>query len=251
MVPDASSLLVGLDDVAILLDVDGTLLDIAPTPQEVRMSAALQSSLARLHVRTGGALALVSGRTLADLDRLFAPLRLPTIGGHGAETRLSADPDAPSTVATALSDELRRRLLALSGAGVVVEDKGYSIALHYRMAPEKGEILAAAVSAIIADETGPIEMLPGKAVIEIKSSGFTKGTALRQLMGHPPFMGRRPIFIGDDVTDEAAFAALREFGGSGFSVGRRIPGVHGHFGAPSDVRRWLDHISHAEEIALP
>jgi trehalose 6-phosphate phosphatase len=251
MVPDASPLFVRLDGVALLLDVDGTLLDIAPTPQEVRMSTALQGSLARLLARTGGALALVSGRTLANLDGLFAPLRLPAIGGHGAEIRLSTDRNAPATEAAALSEDLRERLLALSGAGVMIEDKGYSVALHYRLAPEKGEILQAAVSAIIAEEPRPVEMLPGKAVIEVKPAGFTKGTALRHLMGYPPFAGRHPIFIGDDITDEAAFAVLREFGGSGFSVGRHIPGVYGHFRAPGDVRRWLEEISHAEEIALP
>ena len=122
----------------------------------------------------------------------------------------------------------------------IFEDKGYSLALHYRLAPEQAETVREAVAeACAAYPKSAIEVLPGKAVIEVKSSAFSKGTGIRNLMMHSPFRGRRPVFIGDDVTDEAAFAVLPEFDGVGFSVGRRISGLAGCFVQPDDVRQWL------------
>jgi len=124
--------------------------------------------------------------------------------------------------------------------GVVIEDKGYSIAVHYRMAPHLGHAVRDEVNAICARFSSVrVEILPGKSVVEIKQPSFNKGTAVRELMRHPPFQGRRPIFIGDDVTDEAAFDVLPEFDGIGFSVGREVQGIAGMFEAPSDVRRWI------------
>jgi trehalose 6-phosphate phosphatase len=124
--------------------------------------------------------------------------------------------------------------------GVVVEDKKYSVALHYRQAPHLGHAVRDEVSAICARfPSTAIEILPGKSVVEVKQPSFNKGTAVRELMRHPPFRGRRPIFIGDDVTDEAAFAVMPEFGGIGFSVGREMNGIAGTFETPGDVRRWI------------
>jgi trehalose 6-phosphate phosphatase len=241
-----------LHEIAILLDVDGTILDIAPTPDRVRASASLCRTLARLAERTGGATALVSGRSLADLDRIFAPLRLPAIGGHGAEIRPSADDVPHRAAARDLDSGLRRRLadVAAAGAGVLMEDKGYSMALHYRLAPEQAGTVKKAVEAIrSAYPDGSIEVLPGKSVIEVKRAGFDKGTALRELMAHPAFAGRRPIFIGDDTTDEAAFAVLPEFRGLPISVGRAVVGVDNHLDSPRDVRRWLERIANGDGIA--
>jgi trehalose 6-phosphate phosphatase len=235
-----------LRDIAVLLDIDGTILDIAPTPGAVIVSASLRRSLSRLSRETGGALALVSGRSLGDIDFLFAPLRLPAIGGHGAEMRLSADDATETEPAQDLDGGLRERLaeLAVGAPGVLVEDKGYSLAVHYRLAPEQEGRVKEAVAAIKADwPKEPIEVLPGKSVVEVKSVGFHKGAAIRELMRHKPFAGRRPIFVGDDVTDESAFAVMPEFKGMGFSVGRRAPGTAYCFAAPNDVRRWLERLS--------
>jgi len=235
-----------LREMAVLLDIDGTILDIAPTPAAVTVPASLRQTLARLSRATGGALALVSGRSLADIDLLFAPLRLPAIGGHGAEFRPSADGEMESENARPLDGGMRDRLaeLAVAAPGVLVEDKGYSLAVHYRLAPEQEDRIKQAVAAIKADwPKEPIEVLPGKAVVEIKPTGFHKGAAIRQLMRHKPFAGRRPIFVGDDTTDESAFAVMPEFDGLAFSVGRKARGTAHCFAAPSDVRRWLERLA--------
>ena len=238
--------------VAILLDVDGTILDLAPTPREVFVSPALRATLQRLQDHTGGALALVSGRPLKDLDLLFAPLQLAAVGGHGAEIRPTASGPVHRKGAPPLGKELKRRLatIAAEGPGIILEDKDYSLAIHYRLAPDKEDFVRAAVLAA-CEELAPfaVEVLPGKFVLEIKSAGFDKGTAVRWLMRRKPFAGRRPIFIGDDTTDEAAFAVLPEFDGVGISVGRRIEGVALCFDAPHDVRMWLEQISHIEQAA--
>ncbi len=124
--------------------------------------------------------------------------------------------------------------------GILLEDKGYSLALHYRLAPHAEKAIYEAVSLIRADlPDAPIEVLPGKQVCEIKHSGFTKASGVRELMMHEPFKGRRPLFIGDDITDETVFAIMPDFDGLSFSVGRRAHGVDGHFDSPADVRDFL------------
>jgi trehalose 6-phosphate phosphatase len=226
---------------AILLDVDGTILDLAPTPREVSVPASLRHAIARLSERIGGALALVSGRPLSDLDLLFAPLQLPAVGGHGAELRPRAG-GAPDLREASLDQALKRQLAQLAeiGPGILIEDKGYSLALHYRLAPDLGERVNQAVARTCAQyPSAPIEVLCGKSVVEIKQVGFNKGTAVRALMRHAPFRDRRPIFIGDDVTDESVFDIISEFDGMAFSVGRRIAGVEGYFEKPAAVRGWL------------
>ncbi len=232
---------------AILLDVDGTLLDLAPTPLDVVIPPELTVALGRLNERSGGALAFVSGRPLVELDLFFAPLKLAAIGGHGAELRLSDG--VVVRAKTHLDPELKARLTAIRDGkpGLLVEDKGYSIALHYRQAPQFGHIVREQVNAICAQfPSVAIEILPGKSVIEVKQPSFNKGTAVRELMRHAPFAGRKPVFIGDDVTDDAAFAVLPEFGGIGFSVGREVQGLAGVFDAPGDVRRWLGEMAREE-----
>lgn len=232
--------------VALLLDVDGTLLDIALTPHDVRVPPTLRKTLAKLQERTDGAIALVSGRSLSDIDLIFAPLKLSAVGGHGAEMRVTPNGKANGVKSRFLDKNIRTRLVDVAqvGEGIIVEDKGYSVALHYRLAPDKQRAIEDAVAAICSDlPAGWVEILPGKAVIEIKKSGFNKGTALRDLMAHAPFAGRQPIFVGDDRTDDAAFAVVPEFDGIAISVGRMVPGVAQRFEAPSDVRRWLERIA--------
>jgi trehalose 6-phosphate phosphatase len=240
----ATSLISDLRECAILLDIDGTILDLAPTPREVWVPPPLRKTLSRLQILTGGALALVSGRLLDDIDLIFAPLQLAAIGGHGAELRPVPGAE-PQKRASSLGPELKRKLAALTelGPGIIVEDKSYSLALHYRLAPDLGAALRAAVVGICAQQPhGSVEVLPGKAVVEVKPVRVSKAVAVRELMTHPPFTHRHPIFIGDDVTDEPVFGVIPDYGGLGFSVGRVVPGVDGHFDQPEDVRSWLARI---------
>src|SRR6201991_1966485 len=254
-VPVPSSLVPHLSETAVLLDIDGTLLDLMPTPREVWVPPGPVKTLNRLYQRTGGALALVSGRSLNDIDLIFAPDQFPAVGGHGAEMRLESDAEAVGTPAPPLDKELKRRLAAIArlSPGILLEDKGYSLALHYRLAPHAEKAIYEAVSLIRADLPGaPIEVLPGKQVCEIKHAGFTKATGVRELMTHAPFKGRKPFFIGDDVTDESVFAIMPDFDGLAFSVGRRARGVAGHFDAPSDVREFLARLLDDErDASLP
>src|ERR1700675_341367 len=235
-----------LEECAILLDIDGTLLDLAPTPREVWVPPGLARTLNGLLEKTAGALALVSGRSLNDIDLIFAPEQFPAVGGHGAEMRLTTDNEAVATHAPPLDKELKRRLAAIAklSPGILLEDKGYSLALHYRLAPQAEQAIYAAVSQIRAElPDAAIEVMPGKCVCEIKPSGFNKASGVIELMSHEPFRGRRPIFIGDDVTDESVFAIMPGFGGLAFSVGRRAQGVVDHFDEPHDVREWLAHLA--------
>ena len=238
---------------AVLLDVDGTLLDLADTPHSVVVPQRLKHTLKALELQSGGATSFVSGRSMADLDLLFAPLRLAAVAGHGAELRVRAGGMQRRYEATIPAD-LRRRLKEFGATheGIIVEDKGYSCALHYRLAPGSGASVHAAAVAVCADYPQyALDVLAGKFMVEVKPSGFNKGTGIRELMKSAPFRGRQPIFIGDDVTDEAAFAVLPEFDGIGFSVGRELPGVAGFFQTPSDVRAWLYRVADTVEAGEP
>jgi trehalose 6-phosphate phosphatase len=234
---------------AILLDIDGTILDFAPSPRQVQVPAELRRTLTRLKQLTGGALALVSGRPLADIDLTFAPLELAAIGGHGAELR--ATPGGKVMMrAKPLDAALKRKLAGVAelAPGVLAEDKGYSLALHYRLAPEQGEAVRAAAEKICAAvPPGTVEILPGKLVVEIKPAGINKANAVCELMEFMPFLKRNPIFIGDDVTDEPVFGIVAQFGGLGFSVGHVAADVNGHFKKPEAVRAWLARIATAGE----
>jgi trehalose 6-phosphate phosphatase len=227
--------------VAILLDVDGTILDVAATPQGVVVPASLVRTLGELHARTNGALALVSGRLIEDLDRLFMPLKLPCVGGHGIEMRISEV--APIQRRRAELSALLKTQVAAAGAvdpRIIVEDKGSSLAVHYRLAPERGPLIKNKIAAILDRAPGEkLEMLCGKAVVEIKPANFNKGVAVCELMKSAPFAQRIPLFVGDDVTDESVFAVMPALGGFGYSVGREMAGVAGIFDDPQDVRDWL------------
>src|SRR3954471_3871791 len=250
-VPVPGALVPHLSECALLLDIDGTLLDFAPTPREVWVPPGLAKTLNRLLDRTSGALALVSGRSLNDIDLIFAPAEFPAVGGHGAEMRLPGEGEAVAAHAPPLDKDLKKRLAAIAqlSPGILLEGKGYSLALHCRLAPHAEKAIYEAVSLIRADlPNAPIEVLPGKSVCEIKHSGFNKATGVRELMTHEPFKGRYPIFIGDDVTDEAVFGIMPDLGGLAFSVGRRAQGVAGHFDEPRDVREWLAHLLDDEKL---
>ena len=227
---------------ALFLDVDGTLLDIAAAPGAVCVPDALRWALQRLHRRLDGALALVSGRTLADLDRLFAPLRLPACGGHGVEWRVQAQGPLRSESGACVAAPILARLRALAAghAGVRIEDKGSSAALHYRASPAAGPALASALGALLGQpEAAGLRLLPGKMVFEVLAHPYDKAQAIERLLRAAPFAGRRPLFIGDDVTDEPALAMTAALGGLALSVGRRLPGARAAFADPAAVRAAL------------
>jgi len=241
-VPVPGAIVPHLDECALLFDVDGTLIDLASTPSAIVIPPELPSLLEELWRRTSGALALVSGRTISDIDQITKPVKLPAVGGHGAEMRLQLDRGVQAADVLPMDPHLKRRFAAIAQAkpSILVEDKGYSMALHYRLAPEAERYIYDSVAAIRADlPEAPIEVLAGKFVVEIKHEGFSKATAVRTLMAQPPFAGRYPIFLGDDVTDESVFGIMPDIHGAGYSVGRVVQGTAGHFDSPSDVRAWI------------
>ncbi len=210
-----------LDQIALFIDLDGTLIEIAPRPGDVIVPKGLVPLLEMLHAATGGALAVVSGRPLADIDRLMAPLHLPAAGTHGAELRERAG--APVHFAgDPLPGELKDRLNAIAKElqsqwhGVTVEDKTSALAIHYRLAPEAEPALRAALFRL--DISAPWQVLAGHCVYEIRGRDRNKGAALRTLMSTASFAGRRPVFIGDDRTDLDGIAAAVALGGDGVGV---------------------------------
>jgi trehalose 6-phosphate phosphatase len=205
---------------ALFLDVDGTLLDIAPSPSLVEVPPGLPGLLERLARLLDGALALVSGRSLADLDRLFGPLPIAMAGQHGAEIRRPGhDIEIPGAANDALSGLLPEiEAYARARAGLLVENKGRTIAVHYRMAPEFARELGRFLTGLIGDHAG-LEIVAGLRVFELRARGADKGAAIRHLMQSAPFTGRLPVFIGDDTTDEDGFAAVLRRGGHAIRVG--------------------------------
>jgi trehalose 6-phosphate phosphatase len=227
-----------LKSVALLLDVDGTLIDIGPSPYEVHVPKELCRSLERLVELTDGALALISGRPIAGLDRLFSPLKFSAVGGHGAEMRVNGT--AVRHHIRPLPKAMRERIAKSAPQGVLIEDKGYSIALHYRGVPVgKDKLLQLLAEVGAAYPKEQVEILPGKEMLELKRAGTNKGEAVRTLMTLAPFEGRTPVFIGDDVTDESVFSILPEMGGETFSVGRAFNGLTAIFDSPASVRAVL------------
>jgi trehalose 6-phosphate phosphatase len=207
-----------LDGAALFLDFDGTLVELADSPGAIRVSEALRPLLERLSARLGGRLALVSGRAIGDLDKHLGRCGIAVSGSHGLELRFADGTELPLAAPVGLASA-RRELAGFASADprLLVEEKPASIALHYRRAPERaGE--AEALAEDLAGRTG-LALQPGKMVVELRPHGADKGDALRRLMREPPFAGARPLFMGDDLTDEHAFAAAAELGGGGILVG--------------------------------
>lgn len=227
---------------ALFLDVDGTLLEFATTPDAVHVPAGLISLLLRLQHHLHGALGLISGRRLASLDNLFKPLVLPAAGLHGFECRDARGVLLPSPVDDDFVMPLHRhsRSIAEHFPGVLVEDKQFSIAFHYGAAPEQKFALYRALTPI-ADELN-FELLAGHNLFELKPMKVNKGKALLAFMEEPPFAGRSPIFLGDDVTDKPALRAARDSGGMAIQVADRITSS-AQFGLPDShaVLQWLHH----------
>jgi trehalose 6-phosphate phosphatase len=231
-------------DWCLFLDVDGTLLELASAPGAVVVEPWLLPLLVRLQAAAGGALALVSGRTVADLDRLFGALHLPTAGLHGCERRDANGTLHVADVAHQQLEGARAGLRALAGrhAGLMFEDKGAGLALHFHGARALEHQLRAEVAVLAAPLVPEYALLDGHAVIEIKPALHTKGSAVTAYMNEAPFAGRRPIFIGDDQTDYDGFSAVRRQGGMAIAVGPRVISEW-RLPGPKAVRHWLEQLA--------
>ena len=218
---------------ALLLDVDGTLINLAPRPDEVVVPGSLRMDLEGLLTEMNGAIALVTGRALTDVEELFAPLRLPVVAEHGAVMRSAPGAEARRAVVPSAPESWRRTALAFAAGheGVVFEEKPSGFVLHYRLAPDQGEPAFELLSSLVAN-TPEFEILRASMAWEVRPRGIHKGVAVRGIMGEPAFAGRMPIFIGDDVTDEDGIAAAEAMGG----IGYRVPD---DFPKPEAVRAWL------------
>lgn len=232
---------------ALFLDLDGTLIDLAPTPDAVVIAPGLPDQLSDLARGLGGALAIVTGRARETADHLLAPWRPPGGFGHGAELRDAAgrilDDHGLPTVPTGWADRLA--LQTASWEGVILERKPHGIALHYRGAPQRRDDAHAALATLLVGHAGEFDLLPAHMAFEIRPRGANKARVVDVLMQAPPFQGRRPVFVGDDVTDEDGMRAASALGGFGLHVGRDFRG------GPAEVRDWVarGHARLQQEIA--
>jgi trehalose 6-phosphate phosphatase len=227
-------------DWCLFLDVDGTLIELSDTPSGVVVDDALKTLVNGACDRLGGAVALVSGRNIDSIDRLFAPLKLPAAGLHGVERRTAAGDVRGANFIDADLGGARSSLSAFAEAhpGTFLEDKGRALAMHFRLAPESEASARQAVAAAARTLGAAYHVQEGKMVFEIKPCAFNKGTAVDEFMQEPPFRGRTPVFVGDDLTDQSGFRVVEARGGISIAVGHRIRGQW-RFDNPAAVRRWL------------
>lgn len=241
----AARLPAGADHLALFIDIDGTLLGIAPTPDAVLVPPSLIEILERLVLGLGGAVALLTGRRIADADRLFAPLKLIAAGVHGTELR-SERSGAIIMLAPPVSPEFVQavnRIGALS-PGILIEQKGAGMAVHYRNAPETTPLVIDELNRIVADDAYDITLRRGRKVVEALPRGFSKATALTWLAERQPFQGRMPIMIGDDVGDESALQLAEKLGGVGLRVaGEHFSQAEADFDGVDSVRAWLGELA--------
>lgn len=227
-------------ETAIFVDLDGTLIDFAPTPDSVTLPDGLPEQINTLTATLGGALAIISGRPVAALESLFGPTAVFLSGVHGSELK---EPGAPTRhLAPPLPAALQQGVAALTRRWpeLLIEDKGEAIAVHYRQAPELAAAVADALERLIRNYRPGFEIMSGAAVYEIRPTTVDKGTALRNLMRLQPFAGRRPVFLGDDTTDEDGIAAAVALGGHGIAVGpRHSLTANWHLPSPAAARQWL------------
>ena len=225
--------------------MDGTLLELARSPADVRVEPGLNALLDRVSLAMGGALALVSGRTVAEVDRLFEPRKWPAAGIHGLERRDAAGRwHPPPHVDHASTAGAFERMRALAGRlpGTLLEDKGLGMALHYRQAPHREAELRREVRAIAREVGAGVVVLEGTMVVELRPAGPSKADAIRAFLAEQPFAGRTPIFMGDDLTDESGLAAVERLGGLSVAVGDRVDGMV-RVAGPRDVREFLEDLA--------
>lgn len=225
---------------ALFIDFDGTLVDIAAEPGAVRVADGLVPLLARLQTGLAGALAVVSGRPIAELDGFLSPLAFAAAGLHGLERRLAPGAAVLPPPRPAAIERLAARLAARLGdvPGVLIEDKGATLAVHYRAAPERAPQVVALVRDLVAGADA-LALVEGKMVIEAKPRGTDKGAAVAAFLEAAPFAGRLPVFLGDDVTDEDGFAAVAAAGGLAVKVGAGPTGAAHRLPGVAAVHDWL------------
>jgi trehalose 6-phosphate phosphatase len=231
-------------DWCLFLDVDGTLIELTDTPSQTEADAEIRSLLQDVTERLGGAVALISGRKIETLDQLFAPLVLPAAGLHGVERRKADGSIQGASFVDAQLENARRSLQALVEAhpGTLLEDKERTVAVHFRMAPQFGDAIREGVLEIARPLGSNYHIQGGKMMFEIKPRGFSKATAIQAFMKEPPFRGRRPVFIGDDLTDQDGFAMVEAHGGLSIAVGDHVQGQYFLADVPA-VRLWLRQIA--------
>jgi len=231
--------------ICLFLDFDGTLVELCEDPRDVRPEARLVELLGALRVAVDGALAIVSGRLIDDLDRMLHPLRLPAAGLHGLERRDAQGrrrlaPAAPAGALHALRPALRQ--LVTAHPGLYLEDKSASLAVHYRRAPELEERVQRVLEALAARLAPEFELMHGDKVLEIKPASLDKAAAVEGFMREAPFSGRLPVYVGDDFTDCDGFGAVRRHDGMTVAVGDRIT-AQWRLPDPAAVRAWLARIA--------
>jgi trehalose 6-phosphate phosphatase len=228
---------------ALFLDLDGTLLELAPHPDAVRVDAPLLDLLRALAQRSGGALALISGRRIATLDTLLQPLKLPASGLHGFERRDAAGAAVQRELPDPRALEEARRLLrelVAKEPRLVIEDKGVALALHYRQVPQMESQAVSAVTAIASQVRGGLRVQRGRMVIELAPGAVSKATAVAEFTSEAPFKGRLPVYVGDDCTDEPAFAWVNAAGGISVAVDVTPPtNARTRLGSVAEARSWL------------
>lgn len=228
-------------DCALFLDIDGTVLDLAATPDGVRVDADIVALLPALAGLLGGAVALITGRTIGDVDRLFPRLVLPAAGQHGSERRAADGTIRRHPASRRGLDRLRREIerFAARHEGLLLEDKGSTLALHYRLAPHLAPHVHRTLRAQVAASGGSWALQRGKRILEIRPEGHDKGKAILEFMGESPFRGRMPVFVGDDLTDEFGFAAVARLRGWAVKVGRGSTCATYRLADVAAVRAWL------------
>ena len=241
MNPPAARLPAFAADWALFLDIDGTLLEHAERPDAVRPGEPVVRLLEELQRAGGGALALISGRAVADIDALFAPLKLPVAGQHGIERRDASGRVHRHALPSAALRGVAARIgeFAARHPGLLFEDKGLNLALHYRLAPQLAGAAQATLREAAAQLGAGFELLHGKMVVELKPSGRDKGGAIEDFMREAPFAGRRPVFVGDDQTDEYGFGVVNRLGGESVKVGAGPTAARWRIPDAPSVRAWL------------
>jgi len=232
----------------LFLDVDGTLIELTDSPLETFADQELKTLLSSVVEILGGAVALVSGRSIEYLDALFDPLRLPAAGLHGVERRTASGGMQGASFVDTRLDRVRAEVQALVSAhrGASVEDKGRTIAVHFRMARSHEASIRKSLKAIAAPLGTYYHVQEGNMVLEIKPRAFNKGAAVKAFMKEPPFSGRQPVFVGDDLTDQGGFRAAEDQGGHSIAVGDRVRGQY-RVDDSHAVRRWLRGIAALHE----
>ncbi|WP_208976902.1 trehalose-phosphatase [Stappia sp. ES.058] len=228
------------DDFALFLDFDGTLVDIAPTPDGVRTANGLVDTLAGLMTQLGGAVAIVSGRPIREIDGFLDPLTLPAAGLHGLQTRFHSEDEIEGAP---VGPELAILKAALSGSGLIgrgvsIEDKGAALAVHYRIAPDCEQAVLEVMQDAIS-ELPDLHLVHGKMVVEAKPAYRDKGWAVTTFMERAPFAGRTPVFVGDDTTDEDGIRITEAIGGFGIKVGDAESLARFRIADVEGVHRWL------------